>query len=227
MKKSNKPVQKLSSEWSQIQIADSISGVASDTFAKDSNTILFPQKLEGDFDGLTDYFIQYYNPKINDSMRLEAYHLECAAKDDNLHPLIRLAAQNFYDTIHTLTYGKRADLSKILLQNSQYKSDEQDWHTDSYPGMRRVGMRVSGPETEIAHVDDVKALRTYDNKSAVIDNPRTTTYGLGSVWANKPSALTITQSLFSRFDTSIDAVTHRKGAPNGKPGLIYTTNLEL
>ena len=227
MKNSNTSVQKLSSEWSQIQLAGSIKGVATDKFAQDSNAILYPQKLEGNFEGWTDYFIQYYTPEIDECLKLEAYHFQCAAQDNNLHPLIRIAAQNFFDTIQTITSGNRADLSKILLQSAEYQDDEQDWHTDSYPGMRRVGMRVSGPETEVAHVDDVTAIRTHDNKSAVIDNPRTTTYGLGSVWANKPGAKTITQSLFSRFDDSIDPVTHRKGAPNGKAGLIFTTNLEL
>lgn len=227
MENNNKSVQKLSSEWSQIQLADSIKGVATDKFAKDSNAILLPLNLEGDFDGLTDYFIEFYKLEENESKHLRLFHLSQATQDENLHPLIRIAAGNFHDAIIAITDGKRADLSRILLHNAGYASDEQEWHTDSYPGMRRVGMRVSGPETEVAHVDDVTAIRTHDNKSAVIDNPRTTTYGLGSVWANKPGAKTITQSLFSRFDDSIDPVTHRKGAPNGKPGLIYTTNLEL
>ena len=121
MENNNKSVQKLSSEWSQIQLADSIKGVASDKFAKDSNAILFPLNLEGDFEGLTDYFIEFYNLEENESKHLRLFHLSQATQDESLHPLIRIAAGNFHDAIVAITDGKRADFTSRELIKSYLK----------------------------------------------------------------------------------------------------------
>tara|TARA_R110002072_G_scaffold226942_3_gene383811 strand:+ start:336 stop:1043 length:708 start_codon:yes stop_codon:yes gene_type:complete len=226
-------LKKLSSEWPQIQLSDSIHGVISDKFSPDSNAILFPEKLEGDFDGLTAHFIESFQLKDTDSIQIPTYNLEHTSLDETLHPLIRKAAKNFHDAITYISEnGKGADISKLCLQGKKYENDEQHWHTDGYIGKRRIGIRVSGPETEIAHIEDVTKLDI--NKlghGETVDDPRITTYGLGTIWANKPGdSRTILQTILPQFfkpEEAIDAVMHRKAKPNGKPGLIYTTNLDL
>lgn len=226
-------VKKLSAEWSQIQLSDSIHGVISDKFSPDSNAILFSEKLEGNFDGLTAHFIEKYKLINTDSIQIPIYNLEHTSLDETLHPLIRKAAKNFHDAITYISQnGKDPELSKLMLQGAEFENDEQHWHTDGYIGKRRIGIRVSGPETEIAHIEDVTKLDINERgHGKTVDDPRITTYGLGTIWANRPGdsrtiLQTILPQLFKQEET-IDAVMHRKAKPNGKPGLIYTTNLDL
>lgn len=225
-------VEKLSLKWSQVQLASSIAGVRDDKFAHDSNVILYDQKMEGDFEGLTESIIQRFQIGDADKKHIHLYHLQYTANDKTQPPLIRLAAQNFYDAICEINRGRGRDISKLWAHGPNYQSDERNWHTDGYIGKRRVGIRVSGSEAELAHNNDVIAIsREGKGHSSVIENPRTMKYSLCSVWANKPGDVRTTlQMMLPKIfpaEESIDGASHRSGAPNGKPGLVYTTNLEF
>lgn len=221
-------MKKLSEEWSQIQIATSISGVMYDEFAPTSNALLFPKKIEGDFDGLTAHLIEAHEVSDTEVRSLDVFDLDCVARHTELPEDIKKAAENLHDVITQLARGKGADISRLLLHGSHYTSGDENWHTDGYPGKRRVGIRVSGPETEVANVQDVYKINVNDRgDSDVSENPRIVTYGLCTVWANKPGVETFFEGLFGTRKNTIDAVTHRKGHENGQAGMIFTTNLDF
>jgi len=217
-------MKKLSSEWSQIQIADNISDVTRGKFSSDSNAIVLPHKMDGDFEALTNYLIKKTQLADDESTRLDLHLFDTLSKNLELSEAGRLAAKNLYETASNILDSGRTSLTQFSLQGKNYSSLDENWHTDGTLGQRRVGCRVSGNETEIAHQDDViKVSSGETGYSEVKDSPRTTTYGLGNIWANKAGK----NSLFSYFDKSMEAVTHRKSESNGKPGLIFTTNLDL
>lgn len=209
-------------EWSQIQVVARVSDVANTNFSPSANSIISAQKLEGDFEGLTAYLIGKHNLHPDQQREIEQIELDFVYLDKTLDTRIRTAARNFFNAIDAISNARGADLKHILLQGANYQSGDEIWHTDRYYNKRRVGLRVSGPETQVAHVDDVLDTQTdQTGNSRVIENPRITHYPLCTAWANSPGMSA------ADHNDRIAPVTHRKGKPNGTAGLIFTTNLDF
>lgn len=232
-------------EWSQIQIVNSLSDITKGAFAPGASMMLYRAPLSGDFDGLTQHMIHLMNTDesaqiygYSDRMQrhggvsVEPYWLDKVVRDVNIDPKVREAAQNFHEVIRQIVNGSITRHSKISIETSDYLSLENDWHTDSMIMDRRIGMRVSGNPTEIAHNDDVLEERYDDNKSRMVDNPRIFRTALCDVWANIPGNKAISQlmsdkvrGLFDLPSTYPQASTHRR--VGGSDGLIFTTNMPM
>ncbi len=221
-------IEKLSGEWRQVQIASSIEDVKRAPFALDSNVIVFRNKLEGDYDELTQYLLDRLNVQEEGSVTFSARGI---LKDDlgALSEEGQKAALGFFNSTEDILGQVRSMGARITVQGAQYDardSNDYYWHTDGRDG-RRIIQRVTGGMTEIAHVDDVLEIRrgAYDGRSDVIDNPRILTFNLGDIFANKAGQIGLIQQMKDRYVGRIDAVTHRKAEPTGKPGMIFTVDL--